>query len=143
MDLRDTPAEAFFRARLRAWLAENLPVEPEPAALAERWPYMRDFQRRLYQGGWVALSYPTEVGGQGLGPMEEAILSQELGRADAPSMLPIGHLGRPLLSHGTTEQRTRYLSRRTRSGVRASPSREPGPTWRPCAPGPSATAGTG
>jgi alkylation response protein AidB-like acyl-CoA dehydrogenase len=109
MDLRDTPAEALFRARLRAWLAENLPVEPEPAALVERWPYMRDFQRRLYRGGWVALSYPTEVGGQGLGPMEEAILSQELGRADAPSMLPIGHLGRPLLSHGTTEQRTRYL----------------------------------
>jgi alkylation response protein AidB-like acyl-CoA dehydrogenase len=70
---------------------------------------MRAFQQRMYQGGWVALSYPTEVGGQGLGMMEEAILSQELGRANAPTMLPLGHLGRPLLSHGTEEQRSRYL----------------------------------
>ena len=52
MDLRDSPEEARFRARLRAWLAENLPAEPEPAALADRWPYMRAFQQRMYQGGW-------------------------------------------------------------------------------------------
>jgi alkylation response protein AidB-like acyl-CoA dehydrogenase len=109
MDLRDSPAEAHFRTRLRAWLAENLPTEPEPAALHERWPYMRAFQQRMYEGGWVALSYPTDVGGQGLGPMEEAILGEELGRANAPTMLPLGHLGRPLLSHGTDEQRRRYL----------------------------------
>lgn len=109
MDLRDSPDEARFRSRLRAWLADNLPDEPEPATLSERWPYMRAFQQRMYQGGWVALSYPKEVGGQGLGMMEEAILSEELGRANAPTMLPLGHLGRPLFSHGTDEQRRRYL----------------------------------
>src|SRR5262245_268901 len=109
MDLRDSPAESRFRAQLRAWLEQNVPTEPEPATLAERWPYMREFQQRMYRGGWVALSYPREVGGQGLGLMEEAILSQELGRAGAPTMLPLGHLGRPLLSHGTEEQRGRYL----------------------------------
>ncbi|TYB48215.1 acyl-CoA dehydrogenase family protein [Actinomadura chibensis] len=109
MDLRDSPEEAGFRGRLCAWLRENVPADPEPAVLAERWPYMRAFQRHLYRGGWVALSYPEQVGGQGLGPMEEAILSEELGRAGAPSLLPLGHLGRPLLSHGTDEQRRRYL----------------------------------
>ncbi|OAA27424.1 acyl-CoA dehydrogenase [Frankia sp. EI5c] len=109
MDLRDSPDEARFRTRLRTWLSENVPTEPEPAALAERWPHMREFQQRMYRGGWVALSYPREVGGQGLGLMEEAILSQELGRVNAPTMLPLGHLGRPLLSHGSEEQRRRYL----------------------------------
>ncbi|MBN9619364.1 MAG: acyl-CoA dehydrogenase family protein [Actinobacteria bacterium] len=109
MDLRDSPDEADFRARLRAWLDANVPADPEPTALAERWPYMREFQRRLYRGGWVALSYPKEVGGRGLGPMEEAILSAELGRANAPSPIPLGHLGRPILRYGTDEQRRRYL----------------------------------
>ncbi len=109
MDLRDSTEEARFRSRLCAWLKDNVPAEPEPTALAERWPYMLDFQRRLYRGGWVALSYPKEVGGQGMGPMEEAILSEELGRANAPTLIPLGHLGRPLLSFGTDEQRTRYL----------------------------------
>ncbi|WGX96937.1 acyl-CoA dehydrogenase family protein [Nocardioides sp. L-11A] len=109
MDLRDSAEEARFRARLRTWLAENVPAEPEPAVLAERWPYMRAFQERLYRAGWVALSYPTDVGGQGLGPMEEAILSEELGRANAPTLLPLGHLGRPLHRYGSAEQRRRYL----------------------------------
>lgn len=109
MDLRDSPGEASFRARLRVWLAENFPAEPEPAALTERWPYLLAFQRRLYRDGWAALSYPREFGGQGLGPAEEAILSEELGRAGAPSLIPLGHLGRPLLSFGNDEQRQRYL----------------------------------
>ncbi len=109
MDLRDLPDEALFRARLRAWLAENVPAELEPTVLADRWPHMREFQKRLYEGGWVALSYPKEFGGQGLGPMEEAILSEELGRANAPTVIPLGHLGRPLLTFGTEEQRARYL----------------------------------
>ncbi|MGV0684642.1 acyl-CoA dehydrogenase family protein [Mycolicibacterium thermoresistibile] len=109
MDLLDSPAEADFRARLRAWLRDNVPAEPEPAALADRWPGMRAFQKKMYEGGWVALSWPKEYGGQGLGPMEEAILSEELGRTNAPTTIPVSHLGRPILSHGTEEQRRRYL----------------------------------
>jgi len=109
MDLTDSPSEAAFRARLQTWLAANVPTEPEPHDLRGRWAYLKAFQRKLYEGGWVALSYPTEVGGQGLGPLEEAILSQELARADAPSILPLGHLGRPFLTHATEAQRRRYL----------------------------------
>jgi alkylation response protein AidB-like acyl-CoA dehydrogenase len=109
MDLNDSPAQADFRARLRAWLVEHVPREPEPHDLVARWEYMKSFQRKLYEGGWVALSYPKEFGGQGLGLLEEAILAQELARANAPSVLPLGHLGRPLLSHASRAQRERYL----------------------------------
>jgi alkylation response protein AidB-like acyl-CoA dehydrogenase len=70
---------------------------------------MLEFQKRLYLNGWIALSYPTEVGGQGLGPVEEAILSEELGNAGAPTLIPLGHLGRPLLTFGSAEQQARYL----------------------------------
>lgn len=109
MNLTDNPAQADFRQRLRSWLSENLPTEPEPVALQERFAYMVKWQQTLYQGGWVALSWPKEFGGQGLGVLEEAILSEELGRAGAPTSLPLNYLGRPLLSHGTEEQRHRYL----------------------------------
>jgi len=109
MDLQESGEAQAFRMRLRAWLQSNLPSEPEPVALVDRWPYMRAFQKRLYDAGWAALSYPVEVGGQGLGPAEESILSEELGRANAPTLLPIGHLAKPLLAYGTDVQRRRHL----------------------------------
>jgi len=109
VDLRDSLSEADFRQRLRGWLADNVPDQREPNQLAERWEHMKAFQRRLYEAGFVALSYPKEFGGQGLGLMEEAILSQELARANAPSILPLGHLGRPFLTHASRDQRERYL----------------------------------
>jgi alkylation response protein AidB-like acyl-CoA dehydrogenase len=109
MDLRDSTAQADFRQRLRRWLAENLPSEPEPEILSERFHYMVAWQRALYRGGWVALSWPEEYGGQGLTVLEEAILNEELGRAGAPTSLPSSYLGRPLLSHGSEQQRECYL----------------------------------
>ncbi len=109
MNLRDTPAQAAFRTRLRSWLASNLPTDAEPVAMRDRFQYMRDWQRRLAAGGWTALSWPKEYGGQGLGQMEEAILNQELSRSAAPATLPLMHLGRPFLTHGTEEQKQKYL----------------------------------
>jgi alkylation response protein AidB-like acyl-CoA dehydrogenase len=103
---RDTDA---FRSRIRTWLRTNLVVEPRPVDFRERWERTRAWQQKLSAAGWVALSYPVEYGGQGLGVVEEAILSEELARAGAPPMLPLGHLGRPLLTHGTDAQRQRYL----------------------------------
>jgi alkylation response protein AidB-like acyl-CoA dehydrogenase len=111
MDLADSPQQAEFRRRLQAWLGDNVPTEPEPEAMAERFEWTRCWQRRLFEGGWAALTWPREYGGQGLGPLEEAIFSQELGRAGAPSPLPLGHLGRPFITHATEEQRRRYLPR--------------------------------
>jgi alkylation response protein AidB-like acyl-CoA dehydrogenase len=111
MDLGDSPEQAEFRRRLQAWLAENMPTEQEPESMAERFEWTRRWQRKLFEGGWTALTWPREYGGQGLGPLEEAIFSQELGRAGAPSPLPLGHLGRPFITHATEEQRRRYLPR--------------------------------
>jgi alkylation response protein AidB-like acyl-CoA dehydrogenase len=109
MDLRDTPQEAEFRARLRAWLDVNMPSEPEPSTMPARFHYVVAWQKKLYSGGWVALSWPREYGGQGLGPIEESILNQELGRAGAPAAASFTFLGRAVLAHGTDAQKQRYL----------------------------------
>jgi alkylation response protein AidB-like acyl-CoA dehydrogenase len=109
VDLRDTPAQADFRRRLRDWLGANLPSDPEPSIMPDRFHYLVAWQRRLYQGGWVALSWPRDYGGQGLGPIEEAILNEELGRVGAPATASFTFLGRAILLYGTEEQKRRYL----------------------------------
>ncbi len=109
MDLADTATEAAFRSRLRHWLVEHAPPEPLPAEFDEAHPFLVDWHRRLYAGGWLGLSWPAEYGGQGLGPIEEAIFAEELARSGAPSGPLLGYIGRPLLSVGTEDQKRRYL----------------------------------
>ncbi len=109
MDLRDSPELAEFRSQLREWLSRNLSNEPEPKDMAARFAFARDWQKKLYAAGWYALSWPTETGGRGLGPIEEAIASEELGRAGAPATFPSSHLGRAILEFGSESQRRQYL----------------------------------
>ena len=108
MDLADSSDEAAFRSRLRAWLATHAPAEmPEDPGLHHE--ALVEWHRQLYRGGWVGLSWPPEVGGQGLSFMEETILQQELGRIGAPPPPSIGYIGRAIMAHGTEAQRRRYL----------------------------------
>jgi alkylation response protein AidB-like acyl-CoA dehydrogenase len=109
MDFQDSAEEAAFRAELRAWLAEHAGT-PAPATTDdERRNAMNDWHRRLYAGGWMGLSWPTEVGGRGLPLPYEAILNDEVGRIGAPAVPGVGFLGRAILDYGSDEQRTRYL----------------------------------
>ena len=108
MDLADSPEESAFRARLRAWLADHAPstMPEEPKAHHEA---LVAWHRELFAGGWIGMSWPTEYGGQGLSFMEETILQQELGRIGAPPPPSIGYIGRAIMSHGSEEQKRRYL----------------------------------
>lgn len=111
MDYRDSPAEAEFRAGLRAWLAANVPRDWQRVrddagqrALSKRW------HRQLYEAGYLGLSWPREYGGQDLSPVYEAILGEEAAEANSPP-LPgnINFLGRAMWTHGTEAQRQRFL----------------------------------
>src|SRR5215218_5144689 len=92
MDLTFSERETAFRDELRAWLADNPPA-PEPDGADDRGHYAwrRDWQRRLYEGGWAAPHWPVEYGGRGASLTESAIYFEELGRARAP--LPANVLG--------------------------------------------------
>src|SRR3981081_3597848 len=82
MDLTFTSEQTAFRDELRAWLAENPPdAEPSAGGGDSHFAWRRDWQRRLYDGGWAAPSWPTEYGGRGATPTESAIYFQEIGRA--------------------------------------------------------------
>jgi alkylation response protein AidB-like acyl-CoA dehydrogenase len=113
MDLTFTPQQIAFRDELRGWLADN-PPDPKPAEGDEdaEFAWRRDWQRRLYDAGWAAPSWPTEYGGRGATPTESAIYFEEIGRARVPfSANTLGLLlgGPTLMVWGTPEQKERYL----------------------------------
>ena len=109
MDLTYTPEEEAFRLRVRAWIAEHRPRGGgrEPEAL-------RAWQRRLNEAGFLGSAWPSasEYGGGRLTPMEQAILNEEMARADAPE--PLGSMGLSwvgpaILRFGTDAQKRRFI----------------------------------
>ena len=112
MDLSFTDEQLAFRDELRAWLADNAPgTDPEHDEDAS-YAFRRDWQRRLNDGGWAGVHWPTEFGGRGASLTETAIFFEELGKAGAP--LPANVLGLllggpTLMVWGTDEQKDRYL----------------------------------
>ena len=119
MDFRDTPEEAAVRQRFRAWLADNIPEgwgrpghrEPEGD---ERVAFYKDWSMRLYEAGFVGLSWPKEYGGREAPITHQVIALEEFARSGAPehmNVIGIGMAGPTILAHGTEEQKRRYLKR--------------------------------
>ena len=110
MDYRDTPEEADFRARLRAWLGESVPAGwRDIQDHAEHDRMYRAWHRSLYAAGYMGMSWPKEYGGQDLSPMYEAILNDECGNADAPHVPSVGYMGRAIFTYGGEEQKRSFL----------------------------------
>ena len=105
--LQDTVEEASFRARAREWLEENVPgVATYDVEALKAW------QRRVYEAGWLGLTWPEAYGGQGLTFREQAIYNEEAARAKAPPNLNnIGLMiaGPALVAVASEEQKRRYL----------------------------------
>ncbi|MCB1247857.1 MAG: acyl-CoA dehydrogenase [Acidimicrobiales bacterium] len=101
--------QAAFRRELRRWLDEHAPRAPAPTRGPERAAFWGAWHRSLFAGGWMGVSWPTEVGGRGLLAVYEAIVNDEVGAAGAPPMPHVGFLGRALLHAGTPAQQQRFL----------------------------------
>jgi alkylation response protein AidB-like acyl-CoA dehydrogenase len=109
MDLNDSTEQADYRATVRAWLEEHAHEAPPTGPDGHRDPAAwRAWQARLSEGGLVGVTWPAEHGGQGLGPIEQVIVAQELDRAKLPGpmgVIGLGMCGPALIYHGTDEQR--------------------------------------
>ena len=109
MDLNYTPEDQAYRRQVRQWLADNLP-EKRPETLEER----RAWHQKLYEAGFIGMGFPKRYGGQEARPMEQAIVGEELARANAPASLnglAISIVAPTLIHHGTEEQKERYVQK--------------------------------
>jgi alkylation response protein AidB-like acyl-CoA dehydrogenase len=89
MDFNDTPQEAEYRAQVRAWLAANADaLRPESYdSRAESVAAAKAWQARKYAAGYVGITWPKVVGGQGGTAMQQIIFNQEEAKLNAPTGL--------------------------------------------------------
>ena len=89
MDFDDSPEEAAYRARVRAWLEANAPASRvsnipgdengRTIAAAKAW------QARKADAGYACITWPTAFGGAGGTPIESVIFEEEEGRLGVAS----------------------------------------------------------
>ena len=88
MRLSDRRAEARFRAELTAWLDENQPAADrasEPPRSSGHIPaWAQDWQRTLFDAGWLVPRWPPELGGRDASAIEQMIYLEELARRRVP-----------------------------------------------------------
>jgi alkylation response protein AidB-like acyl-CoA dehydrogenase len=130
MELDLGPEAAAFREEVRAWIADAAPkglsemVDWTSAPLtggdrsafekAERSPEYAQWTKRVLDDGWVCPTWPKKFGGRGLGPVENAVYSEELVRANLPRIrrgFGEGMVGPSIMVHGTEEQQKYFLPR--------------------------------
>jgi alkylation response protein AidB-like acyl-CoA dehydrogenase len=108
------PDERLLRDGVRAFLAEHSPDAAEvPHDLDERIAYLRRWQARCYEAGYVGRAWPAEFGGGGRPAVEQIVVDTEMAAAGAPERVAIvglDVLGPALLAFGTDDQRRRYVA---------------------------------
>ena len=109
MDLTYTAADTTFRQQVRRWLEVNTP-RTKLETLDEK----RAWHRMLYDAGYRGTGWPEEYGGHPARPMEQAIVAEEMARANAPvglDGLGIDIYVATLVYHGTERQKRDHVAR--------------------------------
>ncbi|NBU94880.1 MAG: acyl-CoA dehydrogenase [Actinobacteria bacterium] len=116
MDLSYPTEAEDFRVDIRAWLENNLPEgwfdEGFEMTADERSEFNRTWPQKLFEGGWICATWPTEYGGKGLTTMQGVVLAEEFARARAPmrgDFFGDTLVGPTLLQWGTEEQKREFL----------------------------------
>ena len=109
MNFDFTDEQRTIKATSRELLAERSPFERVRAA-AEAGRYDDALWRELCELGWPGIAIAEQLGGQGLGSVELAVLLEELGYAVAATPLLGSALAALAIEHaGTDEQHARWL----------------------------------
>jgi alkylation response protein AidB-like acyl-CoA dehydrogenase len=111
VDFSLDPDELELRDELRVWLANN-PPGMGPQGDQASFEFRRNWQRRMFEAGWIGISWPVEFGGRGASRVQQAIVTEELARIRAPRIantIAIEMGGPTILAHGSEDQKARLL----------------------------------
>ncbi|MEM3204337.1 MAG: acyl-CoA dehydrogenase family protein [Saccharolobus sp.] len=114
--------EEEFRAKLRDWISRNAPESLKNRKILfetvefDDYTELRQWQRMLYESGYLGITWPKEYGGQGLDPIYEVIAYEEFIRAGLPYGRSLGSIGLmvaapAILKHGNEDQKKKYIRR--------------------------------
>jgi alkylation response protein AidB-like acyl-CoA dehydrogenase len=115
MRLRYRAESEAFRAELLAWLDANLPSPDEMSEVKRSSAHLpdwaRDWQRRLFDAGWLVPGWPPEFGGRNASPTEQMIYFEEFARGEIPrSLNPQGLsiIAPSIIDYGNDDQKERF-----------------------------------
>ena len=113
MKLEYTEKQIAFRQEIRDWLVANAPKEPlQSFDTKEGFEEHRQWERKLFEGRWSAVTWPKDKGGRGCDLIEWLIFEEEYWRAEAPLRVNqngIFLLAPTLMEYGSEAQKARFL----------------------------------
>jgi alkylation response protein AidB-like acyl-CoA dehydrogenase len=112
MNFDDTPEEAAYRSKISAWLATAASGYREPVTGGDGVGRAKAWQTIKYSAGYVGITWPKALGGQGATPMQQIIFNQEESKYHVPTGLYAIGLGMcipTVFTHGQPEVVARYL----------------------------------
>jgi alkylation response protein AidB-like acyl-CoA dehydrogenase len=118
VDFSLTAEDQAFADELRGWLDKNLEQflteteDEEQRAAGAVMERRRAWQRRMNEGGWAAVHWPTEWGGRETTPVQRLLYSEILAEYRTPGIYNtngIWQIGPMLILWGTEEQKKRWL----------------------------------
>ncbi len=109
-----------LRAEVSAWLKENRPPEPDfllPETFMEvgtddQFHYLRDWQQKVYEAGYLGMAWPAEYGGGGRPQAHQDVVNREMAKQQVPFMpntIGLNWAGPLILEMGTEEEKQKYI----------------------------------
>jgi len=119
LELKDADIKEYA-CEAEAWFAENAPRQPDfmlPLTFMEvgtdqQFDFLRDWQRKVYEAGYLGAAWPKAYGGGGLSQKHQDIATQIMRKHRVPIMLNtigLGWAGPLILDIGTEAQKQRYI----------------------------------
>ncbi len=119
MSVSETELEEFTNEVVN-WLEENKPVDPGfllPESFMEvgtdqQFEFLRDWQNKVYEAGYLGMSWPEEYGGGGKSQIFQDIVTREMARLRVPFMtntIGLNWAGPLILHMGTEQDKQRYI----------------------------------
>ncbi|NMW32322.1 acyl-CoA dehydrogenase [Altererythrobacter sp. RZ02] len=114
MNLDYDPELVKFREDVRSYFERDYPkdiLDKVARGASLTTPEVRKAEMALGAKGWLASAWPAEYGGPGWSIEEQYIFDDELERAGAPTVTPMGvvYVGPVVYTFGTDEQKAQWL----------------------------------
>ncbi|HPU52120.1 MAG TPA: acyl-CoA dehydrogenase family protein [Burkholderiaceae bacterium] len=109
-----------FRREVQAWFSANKPAEPDfllPESFMEvgtdpQFQFLRAWQRKVYDAGYLGMAWPRAYGGGGRAQAYQDIVNAEMARQKTPfvpNTIGLNWAGPLILAIGTEAQKQRYI----------------------------------
>ena len=109
-----------FREDVSSWFSENKPPDPGfllPETFMEvstdsQFEFLRDWQQKVYEAGYLGMAWPEEYGGRGMPQVFQDIATQEMASQRLPFMpntIGLNWAGPLILKMGREEDKQKYI----------------------------------